>query len=198
MGEIKTDNSYLRDKVELRINHLPAGEVRVLNCYSGKGLIWAAVKQLSGRDIKVLPIDHRADKGDFHLHGDNLEYLETLDLSKYNVIDLDAYGIPFVQIDCLARRQYAGVVFVTAIQTVMGQMPHGLLERVGFTQAQFEKAPTLFGKRGWEYFLQYLASVGVARIAHRSHQRKHYLAMTLGARPASFPGLASGTAAQVA
>lgn len=176
---IKTDNSYLRDKVELRIKHLPEGDVRVLDCYAGQGLIWAAVKELTGRDIKVLPVDHRSDKGDFHLHGDNLEYLETLDLSKYNVIDLDAYGIPFDQIDCLARRKYSGVVFVTAIQTVMGQMPHSLLKRLGFTEAQIEKAPTLFGKRGWEYLLQYLASIGVKKISHRSHKRKHYLAMAL-------------------
>jgi hypothetical protein len=73
---IKTDNSYLRDKVELRIRHLPVGEVRVLDCYAGQGLIWAAVRELTGRDIKVLPVDHRSDKGDFHLHGDNLEYLD--------------------------------------------------------------------------------------------------------------------------
>jgi hypothetical protein len=177
---IKTDNSYLRDKVELRLRHLPAGEVRVLDCFSGKGLIWAGVKKLSGRALKVLPIDHRPDKFDFHLHGNNLEYLETIDISRYNVIDLDAYGVPFEQIECLVRRRYRGIVFVTMIQTLMGGIPHGLLQRIGFTKAQVEKAPTLFSRRGWQYFLEYLAACGVQKIAHRSHGRKHYLAMVLG------------------
>jgi hypothetical protein len=176
---IKTDNSYLRDKVDLRINHLPAGEVRVLDCYSGKGLIWAAVKEVSGRKIHTLPIDQRKDKLDFHLHGDNLEYLETLDLAPFNVVDLDAYGVPFAQIDCLVRRKYKGVVFVTAIQSVMGNLPWGMLEKIGFTRAQIEKAPILFARRGWEFFLQYLAQIGVKKISHRSHNRKHYLAMVL-------------------
>jgi hypothetical protein len=180
---IKTDNSYLRDKVDLRINHLPAGDVRVLDCYSGKGLIWAAVQKVSGRKMKVLPIDQRKDKLDFHLHGDNLDYLETLDLAKFNVIDLDSYGIPFAQIECLARRKYKGVVFVTVIQcyspTGGGTIPRGMLQKIGFTDAMITKAPTLFGRRGWQYFLEYLSAIGVKKIHHRSHARKHYLAMAL-------------------
>jgi hypothetical protein len=175
----KTDNSFLRDKVQLRINNLPAGDVRVLDCYSGKGLIWAAVERISGRKIHALPIDHRSDKDDFHLPGDNLEYLETLDLGKFECVDLDAYGVPFEQIEVLFRRHYRGVVFVTVIQSVMGQMPHGLLESVGFMQKQIEKCPTLFGKRGWEYFTQYLVVRGVRKIRHRSSKRKHYLAFTM-------------------
>jgi len=179
MSETKTDNSYLRDKIQLRINNLPSGDISVLDCYSGKGLIWAAVRELTGRKIRTLPIDRRADKDDFHLPGDNLEYLQTLDLTKFNVVDLDAYGIPFEQIDMLVRRGYKGVVFVTAIQSVMGRLPNAMLHAVGFTDVQIEKAPTLLGKRGWEYLLQYLASVGVEKIRHRSHSRKHYLAMWL-------------------
>jgi hypothetical protein len=174
---IKTDNSFLRDKVQLRINNLPAGEVSVLDCYSGKGLIWAAVQRLTGRKIRTLPIDRRSDKEDFHLPGDNLDYLQTLDLTKFNVVDLDAYDIPFEQIDCLVKRNYNGVVFVTAIQSVMGRLPDALLTAVGFTPVMIEKAPTLLGKRGFDYLLQYLASVGIDRIRLRSHHRKQYLAI---------------------
>lgn len=175
----KTDNSFLRDKVQLRVNNLPPGDLRVLDCYSGKGLIWAAVQRLTGRKITVLPIDKRGDKDDFHLPGDNLAYLETLDLSKFNVVDLDAYGVPFEQIECLVRRRYQGTVFVTAIQSVMGRLPNAMLEAVGFTAAQIDKAPTLLCKRGFEYMLQYLASIGVSRIRHRSVARKHYFVMEM-------------------
>lgn len=62
----KTDNSFERDKIDLRINHLPTGEVRVLDCYTGYGLIWKGVKHLTGRDIKTLPIDIRDDDIGFH------------------------------------------------------------------------------------------------------------------------------------
>lgn len=179
MSEKKTDNSFLMDKVQMRIANLPEGDVSVLDCYSGKGIIWAAVQELSSRKIKVLPIDKRPDKDNFHLAGDNIEYLETLDLTKFQVIDLDAYGIPYEQLECLVRRKYKGTVFVTAIQSVMGQMPHGLLEAIGFTKAQIEKCPTLFGKRGWAYLLQWLALIGVKKIRHRSSKRKHYLVFTL-------------------
>lgn len=129
----KTNNSYLSDKVSLRLGHLPAGKkIRVLDCYSGKGLIWKAVKKMSGRDITTLGIDVSADTG-FRLPGDNRAYLDTLDLSPFQVIDLDAYGVPYDQLKSIFSRGYKGHVFVTFIQTMYGQMPVGLLEDIGFT-----------------------------------------------------------------
>jgi hypothetical protein len=175
----KTDNSFLMDKVMLRVKNLPEGEIHVLDCYAGKGLIWTAVEKLANRPVIILPIDRRPDKSDFHLVGDNMQYLETLDLSRYNCIDLDAYGVPFDQIECLHRRKYKGVVFVTVVQSVMGQMPHELLQAVGFTPEQIEKCPTLFGKRGWQYLLEWLAKIGVKTIRHRSSKRKHCLCFTM-------------------
>jgi hypothetical protein len=180
LADKMTDNSFLSDKVALRMNNLPPGDIVVLDCYSGKGLVWAAVQRSTGRNIKTLPIDRRSDKDDFHLPGDNLEYLNTLDLSKFNVIDLDAYGIPFEQIECLVRRRYKGMVFITAIQSVMGRLPDAMLKATGFSQEQIDKAPTLLCKRGFQYLLQYLANAGVKRIRHRSYNRKHYLAMQFG------------------
>lgn len=174
----KTDNAFLMDKVMLRVNHLPEGDIRVLDCFSGKGLIWTAVKQVSGRNIVTLPIDKRSDKDDFHLPGDNLDYLETIDLSKYNVVDLDAYGVPFDQIRTLFEKRYKGRVFVTAISQHMSYPPFALLEEIGFTRQQIDKVPTLFARRGWSYLLQYLAKHGIARIHHRSKDTgrmyKHY------------------------
>lgn len=179
MPETKTDNSYERDKAALRVSMLPDGEVSVLDCYAGRGVVWKAVEKLSGRKIKRLPIDIRADDIGFHLPGSNVGWLKSIDLRKYTIVDLDAYGVPYEQLQILFDRRYSGLVFVTFIQSVMGRMPSGLLESVGFSRTQIEKAPTLLGHRGWQYFLQYLALNGVSQITHRSAKRKHYLGFQL-------------------
>ena len=178
MAQIKTNNSYLRDKIDLRINHLPPGAVRVLDCYSGRGLLWKGIIDLTKRDIITLPIDILGDMG-FHLQGKNQGFLMTLDLTKYNVIDLDAYGVPYEQLKIIFDRGYHGVVFVTFIQSLYGQMPIALLEELGFTEAMTKRIPTLFGRRGWEYFLEYLALHGVKEVSHRSISRKHYLSFKI-------------------
>jgi len=175
----KTDNSHLSLKVRLRIQHLPAhGDIRVMDCFTGKGLIWRQVKAATGRNIYTLPIDIRKDIG-FHLPGDNLGYLATLTLSKYDIVDLDAYGIPYRQLKMLFERQYHGIVFVTFIQAIYGQLPYGMLEEVGFTRAMIEKCPSIFAGRGWEFFLEWVANNGVTELYHHSHGRKHYLCFNL-------------------
>lgn len=178
-AQIKTDNSFARDKIDLRVGHLPEGRLYVLDCYAGTGKIWRAVKAVSGREMTVLPIDVRGDVDAFHLHGDNLSFLRSLNLKRYNVIDLDAYGVPFDQLEVLFEKRFVGTVFVTFIQSAMGRLPDGLLKSVGFTEEMIGRAPTLLCRRGWEYFKQYLGSRGVAEFAHRSVGRKHYLAFAL-------------------
>jgi hypothetical protein len=170
----KTNNTYLADRVALRAGHLPKGDIYVLDCFAGKGLIWRAVQELTGRRIDTLPIDVNPDSG-FRLPGDNKAYLDTLDLETFNVIDLDAYGVPYEQLRIVFDREYHGAVFVTFIQSIYGQMPIGLLEDVGFSRDMIEKIPTLFGERGWDYFLEWLALRGIKKLWHRSHSRKHYL-----------------------
>lgn len=176
----KTNNSYLGNKVNLRINNLPEGDIRVLDCYGGKGLIWKLVEEKTKRNIKRVGIDKINYDIGFYLPGDNLDYLKSIDLSLYNVIDLDAYGVPTEQIITLFERKYSGTVFVTFIQSIMGQMPHKILIDIGFSKQMIEKIPTLFGKRGWDYFLEWLSKKGIKKITHRSNKRKHYLTFEMG------------------
>jgi hypothetical protein len=183
MTQTKTDNSYLSDKVALRLAHLPGkGEVRVLDCFAGKGVIWKAVQRLApGRDIRVLPIEIKKDDDLlFHLPGDNTRFLESLDLARFDVIDLDAYGVPYDQLETIFRRGFKGVVYVTFIQAVFGQMPWGMLQELGFPVDMVKLSPALFGKRGWTYFLEYLALHGVRKVWIRQHEKKHYLAFNCG------------------
>lgn len=182
----KTDNHFLRDKIALRASHLPDGDVRVLDCYGGKGVVWRGVERLTGRAIKRLPIDIRRDIDTFRLAGDNESWLLSIDLSKFNVIDLDAYGQPIEQLQTIFERGYIGVVFVTFIQTALGKVHNRMLEDVGFTHEMVQKCPTLFARRGFEYFLDWLARHGVTSVSHRSAGRKHYLCFVSGAAaPAS-------------
>lgn len=183
----QTNNSFLADKVALRAYHLPDGEeLNILDCYAGKGLIWEAVKKLTGRKINVLSIERGDYEEDWlYLPGDNLSYLRYMDLSKFDVIDLDAYGIPFLQLEEVFGQNFDGVVFVTFIQSLMGGVPYKLLETVGFNREMIETCPTVFFKNGWAYFLDYLYLRGVRSIWHRSHDRKHYLGFRTTVLPPS-------------
>lgn len=182
----KTDNSYLADKVQLRADHLPDGEVTVLDCYAGQGRVWRGVAAITGRTIRRLPIE-MGPLSEFHLPGDNRAYLETIDLARFNVVDLDAYGTPYAQLVTLLERGYAGTVFATFIQLNMSGVAYGLLEEIGFSRAMLERAPLLCSKDGGALFLEWLALRGVRRVWHRSHARKHYLAFTLTGRERAEP-----------
>jgi len=176
MAETKTDNSYAADKVALRAAHLPGADtVTVLDCYGGKGVLWKGVANKTKKRVRRLAIDVRKDDIGFHLPGSNMAYLGTMDLSPFDVIDLDAYGVPCEQLKTLFERGYTGGVFVTFIQSIFGAMPNGLLTDLGIPAEMIEKCPTLFYGSGWEYFLDWLGMHGVKTIIHRSHARKHYL-----------------------
>ena len=189
MTTVKTNNSYLADKVALRLAHLPDKKVvKVLDCFAGRGVIWQAVRKLApGRDIRVLPIEVKPQEEDvlFYLPGDNTRFLETLDLGRFDVIDLDAYGVPYDQLSTIFRRGFMGVVYVTFIQASFGIMSNGLLQEIGFSRQMINKSPVLFTKRGWQYFLEYLAKRGVRTVWIRQHQNKHYLCFSCAAAPAA-------------
>lgn len=171
----KTDNHYLADKIYIRVTHLPNTPPSVLDCYAGNGVIWKKVQQLRPDVIiQRLAIEKQKGKGQFCLPGDNVRFLKQLDLSVYNVIDLDAYGVPYEQIRILFNRNYHGIVFFTFIQSVIGALPHGMLMEIGFTKIMINKTPTIFSRRGWEYFLQFLARNGVRKVTYINHQRKYY------------------------
>jgi len=153
----RTDNSLLQTKVRLRIDHMPSGAVNVLDCYGGYGVVWSEVRKCTGRaDITRTGIDREPRPG--CLRGDNRKWLLGMDLSRYNVIDLDAYGIPFDQLRILFERGYRGIVFYTFIQVGFRQVPFGLCDACGITQAMCAACPTLFGQLGWELWLQFLAA----------------------------------------
>lgn len=134
MSNRQTDNSFFIDKVNLRLRHLPGKQsIRVLDAYGGDGRIWNKIKTMTDKKIEVLRIDHKDTSRGVYLKGDNVKYLKSLDLVKYDVIDLDAYGVPYTQLeavfDCLSGKIYNHeiICYVTFIQTMLGSLPRKLL-----------------------------------------------------------------------
>lgn len=172
--QIKTDNSYLNSKINLRINHLPDIQtIKVLDCFAGRSLIWERIKRKSTKDINVIGID-RISYGST-LKGNNVKYLKGMNLNKYDIIDLDAYGIPFRQLEIIFRKGYRGILFITFVQSIFGRLPVRMLMKIGYTRNMISKCPTLFNRNGIEKFKQYLAMNGVRRVIIINKNNKKYL-----------------------
>ena len=179
MNNRQTENSYFADKVALRLNHLPAGKtIRVLDAFSAYGRIWNEVRSRSRQTIEVTSLEKRTLPGGFRLLGDNVKFLSGMNLDKFDVIDLDAFGIPFKQLRIVFASDFRGVVFATVIQSGMGRLPNAMLEALGYTAAMIDKTPTLFTRNGFEKFTAWMANNGVTKILVRESGRKHYIAFT--------------------
>ena len=180
MNNVQTDNSFFETKVKLRIDNLPARECSVLDCYTGTGLIWRTIKEKTKRRINVLGMELKKLHG-IYLQGDNLKFLASMDISRFNIIDLDAYGVPYEQLKIIFSRklQPETVVFVTFIQSVYGRLPNKMLKELGYSPAMIRKCPTIFFRNGFEKFKQYLAIKGIGQIKHYSHKKKHYLCFSI-------------------
>jgi len=173
---VQTDNSYLADKIALRISMLPKKkELRVIDAFHGAGTIWKNIQKKYDGKIKITRIDIEQKDDVFTLIGKNEKFLPSLPLEKYDVIDLDAYGVPYEQLKIIFDRGFKGLVFVTFIQTVIGILQTDFLVDLGYTESMVKKCPSLFCKNGQEKFLRWLKIKGVDRVTMRRHARKCYL-----------------------
>lgn len=173
----KVNNSFLVDKVKLRIKHLPLNEeISVLDAYSGKGRIWQKISGFCKVPISVVRIDKERDEDDVAmLIGDNVKFMGGMDLDQFNVIDLDAYGVPDETLRTIfARKKKTGraVVFFTFIRVGFGGIPRAMLSDLGYSEGMVKKCPTLFNKVGLEKFKAWLALNGVEKIFYIVRDRQ--------------------------
>jgi len=148
----------------------------VLDAYHGTGTIWQNVQKQYAGKIKTLKIDKLQKDPCFVMIGDNEKFMESIDLTRFDVIDLDAYGVPFEQLEIMFRKGWKGLCFVTFIQSVMGILPHEMLKLLNYPEAAIKDCPTLLGKNGFKKFCNYLFLRGVKKVTVRQNQRKAYLA----------------------
>lgn len=142
----KSDNSHLGEKIKLRIEYSPEGPLRVLDAYGGKGVIWKQVGK--SREIaEYIAIEKQKGKNPAALCGDNAKILPRLDLSAYNVIDLDAYGVPIDQVEAVLKNKTlkpGTAIFITAIKASIGPLPYAGAKYIGITPKMIDAAQYLF------------------------------------------------------
>ncbi len=178
-ARIKTDNSHLDIKIALRQNHLPRKKsLTVLDCYHGEGVVWKHIKGSTDKTIVVVGIDKKEVDGVLHLKGDNLKFIRSMNLAVYDIIDLDAYGIPYRALrEVLGNRtlKKKTVIFLTFIQTAYGILPADMLSDLGYSRKMVKKAHTLFCKNGFDKLKAFLAQNGVKKITYIGVKRKFYI-----------------------
>jgi tRNA G26 N,N-dimethylase Trm1 len=179
---IKTNNdlSLINAKIQLRINSIENlnGQIKVLELFGGEGILWNEVKKITGKDILILGIDKNKYKR-VQLQGDNLKFMDTLNLNEFDIIDADAWGSPFYQVDKIFAQNYKGIVHCTFIQTMMGALSKEMLLRLGYTESMLNKVQSLFNKNGIGKFKNYLARNGVKEIFIVTDNKKNYLYFNL-------------------
>jgi hypothetical protein len=179
---IKTNNdlSLINSKVQLRIDSIEhlKGQIKVLELFGGEGVLWNEVKKITKKDILILGIDKNKYKR-VQLQGDNLKFIDSLNLNDFDVIDADAWGSPFYQIEKIFSQNYKGIVHCTFIQTMHGDLSKEMLLRLGYTEKMLSKVKSIFNKNGIEKFKNYLARNGVNKIYIVSKNKKNYLYFNL-------------------
>lgn len=157
MNKAQTDNSYLLKKLKLRISHLPdKNDVSVLDCFAGKSVIWKKIEDLTGKKVEYTGIEKERGKNYKCICGDNLKVLSSLELNKFDVIDIDAYGVPAKQIKMISEQGYKGIIFFTAIVVCLGNQPNDILLASGLSIKAIRKCRTIFAKQFRHIFLWYL------------------------------------------
>lgn len=178
MKNQQTDNTYLKHKIVLRQHFLNKNnQYKILNCYAGDNKIYNNISKKY--NIQVVNIDIKNKKNS--LKGDNKKYLLSMNLSKFNIIDLDSYGIPFNQLEILYKKKYKGIVVITFIQSMFGNIHKKMLYQLGYTREMIKKCPTLFNKNDFEKFKNYLNKFKIKSIIYYNINNKYYAYIKLNA-----------------
>jgi hypothetical protein len=177
--EQKTDNDHLSKKLALRMFAVDAilsrgkSTVRVLDCFAGNGVLWRLMRKEYGHRIDHVGIDKAWKNGSRYL-GDNRRYLRVLALDEYNLIDLDAYGVPYEQMDIIARRRFKGTIIGTFIQCAYGGLPFAMLNELGYPRRMVERVTKLFYRGGWRKWSAFLRLLGHDEVYVYHCANKHY------------------------
>jgi len=169
-----TDNASVGNKVFLRrkaTEHL--GELRVLDLYAGNNVLWRNIETERYYGVELLP-----DKG-ANLNADARQALASLDLSAFNVIDCDTYGIPFEVCHSLLNDPSVAsgtVIIYTAICNIFTRVPNACLEMFGLREL-YNAAPSLFNRNALYFFYEMLARLGVRQLhyyqVNGSYQKRY-------------------------
>ena len=199
----KVDNTpaAFAGKVALRLavaEGLGAGaQLRVLDAYAGAGRLWRAVSRHYPGHLELLGVDMRRFRT--AIKADNRRVLASIDLDRFDLIDLDAYGLPAEQAQIIASHGYRKPIVWTCIQKMFAVMPAAVTDAEGIPREWRDLCPTLFSEfyvdglaRRWCGYLDGLGWAHHAWLQPRSTQpyaygpgRNLYGISTLGPLPVS-------------
>lgn len=168
---IKTDNANIAHKVQLRREATEGlKSLRVLDLFAGNNVLWSNFDCERYYGIEIVK-----GKGK-NLNADNVKVIASLDLSKFNVIDCDSYGIPFKQIEQIFKNPTLAdgtVIIYTAIGNAMSSLSKVALESFGIYHL-YKKCKVLFNKKSSEFFYAWLASCGVSQVREYEEESKSF------------------------
>lgn len=176
----KTHNSYFDDKVILRLNNLPEKKhLNVLDCYAYEGNIWNEIKNRAGKDITVTGLEITKTKK-INIKTDNIKFLESVEIDRYDIIDLDAFGQPIEQLEIIKEKKWQGTIFITFIQTGMGNLNKKLLTTYGYSEEMLKKCQTIFTANGFDKLFFYLTTTfNFDKIIYKHDNKKYYICLTI-------------------
>ena len=165
---MKNDNSHIWRKALVRLKAIEEtgkDSIKVLDCFAGKGKTWDLVCKNTDKKIDIVRIEKEQGKGKAALRGECERYLKKIDLSEFDIVDLDAYGSPIDHLEILFERKFSGIVCVTAIIINMSRGGDRLLEKIGIPAWFSRSIPkSIFNLSYREIVEQYLARRGVKKI----------------------------------
>lgn len=132
----KTDNGpKLAKKLlrEIALNSIDSPSVLEFFCGAGESFrsVWHKAQKYTGIDLKSFNDERHT------ICGDVVDVAKTIDIDKYNIFDLDAYGSPYTVLDILSKRikDYKKLAFVVTdgicIDLRMGNVCEGVQALTG-------------------------------------------------------------------
>lgn len=167
MRRILTENSHLGTKARIRADFVKQSgkkDFYVLDAFAGDGLVWQRVRQLvPDVNIAYLGIDKKKYSRPEVIMGDNRKVLPGLDLHKFDLIDLDAFGCPNEQLEIVAAAAPDVPVASTCVFVTLAPVPKSVLDAAGIPEVWRgpEGAPqSLFARWRWQMWDNYLFALG--------------------------------------
>lgn len=158
---IKTDNANIGKKISLRKQATQGLKtLNVLDLFAGNNTLWSSFKC-----DRYYGVEKQKGKGN-NLNTDNIRIIQSLDLSGFNVIDVDSYGIPFNQMYELFNNpslKSGTIIIYTCITNKMSGLNKQCLTHFGL-QNMYKKAKSIINSKAQELFYAYLQENGVKSI----------------------------------
>ena len=179
MAQKFTENSHLRTKVRIRTDFIDQQgwkKVHVLDAYAGQGLVWKEVqRRRPDLEITTVGIEKRKYISPNVIMGDNRKAMKGMDLTVFDLIDLDAFGCPWEQLTICADQAPLVPVVLTHISVDLGPVPKGLLKASGVPEAWYTSMgvpQALYGRWRWYWWENFVASLGYTHSDSELHLDK--------------------------